>query len=60
MDISRELLTEGQWCRILSMRPADLNDIIEFSTLLVHYLSQGSELWQKTLVDFEDGGNMHY
>ena len=60
VDISRELLAEGQWCRILSMCPADLYDIIELSTLLVQYCSQGSELGQEPLVDFKDGGDMHY
>ena len=60
VDISRELLSESQWCRILSMCPADLNDIIELSTLLVQYCSQVSELGQKTLVDFKDGSDMHY
>ena len=60
VDISRELLTEGQWCRILSMRSADLHDIIELCTFLVQYCSQVSKLGQEPLVDFEDGGDMHY
>ena len=60
MDISRELLPKGQWCRILGMRPADFHDIIELSAFLVQYFSQGSELGQKTLVNFQYCSDMHY
>ena len=60
VNISRELLPEGQRCRILSVCPANLHDMIEVSTFLVQNVGQGSELGQKTLVDLQDSGDMHH
>ena len=59
VHVTRKLLAEGQGRGILSMSPTDLYNIVEFSPLGIKRVSKSFKLGQKSLVDFENGGDMH-
>lgn len=60
VHVGRELLTEGQWSRILSVGAADFDDVLIILTLKLEGIGQGGQLRQKTLVDLEDGSDVHH
>lgn len=59
VHVTGELLAEGQGCSILSMSPTNLNNIVEFSPLGIERVSQSIKLGQESLVNLENGGDMH-
>ena len=60
-NIAREFLGQGQRCRILQMRPSDLDDVLglEVVHLLLQGIAEGLNGWQKRTLELEHGGNVH-
>ena len=59
MHVTRELLAEGQGRGILSMSSTNLDNIVEFGSLGIERVSKSFKLGQKSLINLENGSDMH-
>mmetsp|Transcript_83303 Transcript_83303/g.254686 ORF Transcript_83303/g.254686 Transcript_83303/m.254686 type:complete len:254 (+) Transcript_83303:581-1342(+) len=57
--VPRELLPQGQGCRILAVRAPDLDDVLESLCLLTQGSVELLEAGDETLVDFVHSGDVH-